>query len=142
MAYSAKKWAQVRADYETGDYSSVKLGQKHGIPKKSIEYRMSKEKWEKGKTAPIIQEITTKITIEKYAEMGMPLERLMQITMKLAEAKNPLIAEKGIAHLERQCGLLAPEKRQIQDDRSEMTYERAQEILRKRKAERDGTGNN
>ncbi len=85
MAYSAKTWALVKVDYESGDYSVDKLHQKHTISREAIITRMVREKWEKGKNAAIIEKTIAEKNIALFAKLGMTQEVLAK---KLIEGVN------------------------------------------------------
>ena len=78
MAYSVKKWAKVKVEYETSGVSAEKLREKHGISTRSIEYRIQKEKWKKGKNKKIVEEKIEKTTLEMFAEAGMPPSKVIE----------------------------------------------------------------
>ena len=78
MSYSVKKWAEVKADYETGNFSAQKLHQKYSISLKAIINKMVKDKWIKGKSKPAIELGIAERNIAMFAKLGMTQENVAQ----------------------------------------------------------------
>lgn len=100
MAYPAKTWAKVKADYETGNYSVEQLWKKYGMSAISIEKRIGIDKkngnpWEKGKLKPIIEKQIEESVMEKLTRLGMPEDKVLMVMVEGLEAtyekwkKNP-----------------------------------------------------
>jgi len=78
LMYSAKKWATVKADYETGNFSAEELWKKYGIHQRTIENRIKGEKWVKGKSKPLIAQGIAERNIAMFAKLGMTQEKVVQ----------------------------------------------------------------
>ena len=70
--YSLKVWANVRAQYETGQFSMESIGKLFGIPAKTIEYQCIKQRWVKGKTAASLAIRINESNLERFTRLGMP----------------------------------------------------------------------
>jgi len=130
MAYPAKTWAKVKADYETGNFSANQVAEKWSISVQAVKKRIRAEKWQKGKSIPKIEEKIRDASIESYAKLGMPLKKALKICIRLMESDDPVIAEKGLTHFEKQTGINAPEKLNVKN--TGMTLEEAMEILKEK----------
>lgn len=74
--YTAKQWAAARADYETGNFTVAQISKMHGMHTRTIDGRLSKENWIKGKNRPIIEKSISDKNIALFANLGMPQEKV------------------------------------------------------------------
>tara|TARA_R110000737_G_C14359287_1_gene446651 strand:- start:10 stop:519 length:510 start_codon:yes stop_codon:yes gene_type:complete len=95
MAYPAKVWAKVKADYETGNFSIDKMGEKYGISTATIEKRIKADKWQKGKLKPIIEKKIEETTAEMFARLGLPKEKLLDKIIEGTDANRTYIKRDG-----------------------------------------------
>ena len=89
MAYSTDKWAKVKADHLTGNFSVDELWKKWGISTTAIENRIDKEKWVKGELKAKIEKKVEESTIAMMARLNMPKERVVkEVLIEGLEATN------------------------------------------------------
>lgn len=75
MTYPESTWAKLRTDYETGDYSMPKLGEKYSISEQAIWKKRERDskrgvEWVKGKNAAIIQQTIADRNIAAFINAG------------------------------------------------------------------------
>lgn len=127
MAYSTKIWAKCKCDYETGNFSVKKLWKKHGISTATIENKIAKEKWIKGR----LKEKIEKSTEQMFVDAGMPKEKVLTLIVEgMTEPKKLIFEGKGdqmictpekdyktasdyIKEYNKMTGGYAPEKKEI-----------------------------
>ena len=95
MAYPAKVWAKVKADYETGNFSIDKLHEKHTISVDTLKRKISGEKWQKGKLKPIIEKKIEETTAQMFARLGLPKEKLLEKIIEGTDADRTYIKKDG-----------------------------------------------
>ena len=134
MAYPAKTWAKVKADYETGNFSVADLWKKYGIAEITIEKRIGNEKWKKGKLKKKIEEKIEESTLEMFARLGMPKEKFLQVIIDGLNADRTYIKKDGsgegfievepdhaarsryVTEVNKMTGGYVPEKKEISGD--------------------------
>ena len=112
MAYSAKIWAKVKADYESGNYSTIELREKFGITDRQIENKIASEKWEKGKNIPKIQQSIAEKNIALFAKLGMTDEDTVKRLVKGVKNDDDNVSLRFIQEKNKMCGSLAPVKKE------------------------------
>ena len=110
MSYPASTWAKVKAEYETGEYSVDKLQEMYGISTASIDKKIAKQKWIKGRTRHKIELKAEKTAIEKFAALGMPEEKVFQKVCDLMNHEEADVCDKGLKHYETITGNIAAKK--------------------------------
>ena len=146
MAYSAEKWAEAKSLYESGNHTIDTLNKETGISIQAIKKRIITHGWEKGKNSQIIDKIVEESTIEMFARLGLPKERVLKKIAEGMEATKLLISgnkeeafaevvpdhqaiEKYITQYNKMCGQYAPEKQEIKQETDiKMTNEDLQSL--------------
>jgi NCAIR mutase (PurE)-related protein len=95
MAYPAKTWALIKADYETGNYSIEDLQKKHKISHDTITTRCYKDKWVKGLLKPQIEKSIQNKMVEAFAKRGFDESRVAEIVEAMAKAEKTIIVPSG-----------------------------------------------
>ena len=129
MAYSLKKWAEVRTEYESTGCSIPELRDKYGISTSSIEKHIAKEGWVKNCLKPIIEETVRKTMLQRYADLGLTPDDMAKKVIKMINAKDPHVVDKGLNHYEKHTGINAPEKHKVENTHK-MSGEEARRILK------------
>ena len=110
MAYSTKKWAKVKTEFETTGCSVAELVKKWGISHGSIELHISKENWKKGYLKPIIQSEIEKTMIQRFIDKGLADDDAVEVVVRMIKAEDGNIADKGLKHWEELTGKKATQK--------------------------------
>lgn len=95
MAHSTKQWSKAKADYETGNFSVQELQKKYRISESSINKRIAKENWQKGKLKPVIEEEQRKRVLDALTEKGVDADMIADKIKMLLAAKRKLIIPNG-----------------------------------------------
>lgn len=78
MAYPAETWAKIKADYETGNYSTEKLSEIYQISDPAIRLKAREDNWEKGRLKPKIEEQIERNMIKLFAKKGCAPEKIVE----------------------------------------------------------------
>lgn len=87
---SPEEWAQVRAEFETGAYASIDEFFDRYVCKKyanrvkirTVRGKSTTEVWAKKALAPQIKANVERLSVEMYTRLGLPPERVAQVTAK------------------------------------------------------------
>lgn len=89
--YSLKIWQNVRAQYETGQFSVKDLSKLFGIAATTIQYQLDHQKWIKGKTSGAIALRIQESTIDRFTRLGMPPDKVAQRVLEGIECTTDTI---------------------------------------------------
>lgn len=89
--YSLKIWQNVRAQYETGQYTIDELQKMFGISRDSIQYQSNHQGWIKGKKSETIIRRIQENTLERFARLGMPPDKVAQRVLEGIECTTDTI---------------------------------------------------
>jgi len=91
--YDLDTWSDVKADYETGNFSYIELSEKYQISDPAIRKRAKEEKWVKGAIKPLIDKERQLTTAQMFAELGLPkelvLQKIKKVLLQTADSTDP-----------------------------------------------------
>ena len=95
MALPADTWAQIKAEFETGNFSVEQLAKKYLISPATVKKRLYAEKWVKGRLKPLAEAKAAQTMVEKFAAIGLTPEKVMRVIQEGIEAEKTIIVGSG-----------------------------------------------
>ena len=146
MAYSTDKWAKVKADYLTGNFSYDDLSEKYRISEPCIRKRSKSDGWVKGELKEKIQKKIEESTLEAFARIGLTKDKVLKTILAGFEADKVVITggkddafaevvpdhmaiDKYITQYNKMTGQYAPEKKEISGGLSVVRMTKEDECL-------------
>ena len=91
--HSAKKWARVKLDWDSGQFTARALAKKHGLPLSTISSKICREKWSKGKDIEKLSGSIAVRNLERFARAGMARQDAINLVVEGMTKPESLIFE-------------------------------------------------